>query len=110
MIPNMSAPVNFFSQQIKAIKRIQTVTNGFPVHTNEETSINATVQPLGVAEKQELGFDMLIEAIMIHCFANLDINDVIIYKSRRYTIKAKGDYSDYGYYEYFAPADTEMLR
>jgi hypothetical protein len=103
----MSYPVNFFSQPIQIIKYAHSVANGFPIATGETININAVVQPMGVTEKREMGFDMWIEAVMVHCFLDLDIDDTIIHHNRRYTIRAKGNYSDYGYYEYYASADTE---
>ncbi|MDR0579533.1 MAG: hypothetical protein LBG21_02910 [Campylobacteraceae bacterium] len=108
MTPDVSYPVAFFSKPIQAIKHVQEVVNGFLVNTEELVDLNAVIQPVLAKEKAQLSYDLWIDAIRVHTLMPLDINDTLIYKNKRYLINAKGDYSNYGYYEYIALVD--MVR
>ena len=100
MIPNMSGVLVGFEQKIT--KRVVTTTTVDFVQTevNADTTIKAVVQVADMETKQAENLDFSKRYIQIHSGKdNLDINDFVLYKTVKYRIVRKNNYSDYGYVE-----------
>ena len=102
-IPKIQVALNGWESEIVLNKITTTIVDYEPVKTPQTITFNGVVQPLTAEALKLKPLDSRSwEWLMIHTRtqAEIETNDLIEYKGKKYKVMAKNDYSENGYYEY----------
>jgi len=99
MILDMSGALDFATQPAILQRRTQSIVNFKPHVTITETTIQAVIQPADKEKLQKDKYDFSSEILQVHSVSQIQINDILIYKTKKYLAKELNNCVDYGYYE-----------
>lgn len=100
MMPDMSSTVLEFAQSLTFKTSVQTVVNYEPVITYTTTTKQGVIYPSKSDDLKSLLIDNTLAYYTVITIDNLDINDLLSYKSKDFKLFSKQDFSDYGYYQF----------
>lgn len=100
---NMANTVQRMANAVVTL-RVQTIeTVDFEtVVTNVDTPLKVIAQPADTNVLVKASLDTSKEYLMIHALENIDLDNIIIYKSKGYNVVRRNPYEDYGYTEAIA--------
>lgn len=112
-LPQMSGAFSGWKTGLELVRVKQRIENGFVVDSREKFVYTGVVQPLSpkllnLKPEGLRAFEWLqIHAQVGTLTLNLDVNDIIERKGKRYKVMGKLDYSDMGFFEYHVVEDYQ---
>lgn len=108
-MPQMGIAFSGWGSNICISKVVQYIHDGLVTESTNNIEFSGTVQPLSpkllMLKPENL---RAFEWLDIHCFSgrlDLDANDVIFYKDKKYKVMGVNDYSNNNFIEYHAIED-----
>lgn len=94
---NMREAIFEFAQSLTFKNATQTVVNYKPVMTYTESTKQGTIYPSKVDELKAFVIDRSLAYYTVYTIEDVNINDILEFKSKDFKMINKEDFMDYGY-------------